>query len=64
MAWSFLSLALHTATELLLVGIEGLSCLEQIETGKCEIAVVVIGGGMGIDELMVSIRRCLSVAGV
>ena len=64
MSWSFLSLALHTATELFLVGIERLPLLEQVKTRKREITVAVIGGGMGIDELMASIRRCLSVAGV
>ena len=64
MSWSFLSLALHTAAELFLVGVERLPLLEQIKTRKGEIAVDVIGGGVGNCGLLVSIRLCRSVARV
>ena len=52
MAWPLFLFSLHTAAELFLIGIERLPLLEQVKIRKREIAIVVIGYGMGIDGLI------------
>lgn len=54
MSWTPLLLSLHTAAELLLVGIECQTRLEQLKPRQCEIVVTVINSGMRTGRLMLA----------
>lgn len=54
MSWAFL-FALHTASELFLVGIERQPRLEQVKPRQCEIGVTVTGGGIETGRLSLAV---------
>ena len=54
MAWASFLFALHTPTELFLVGVKRLPLLEQVKPRNWQLVIAEIGNGLGNGMLILS----------